>query len=78
MLLNPELAANNNAGGGSGTGPAAVDPVMQLLFHLGLVQGNPGDYVHDQRVLDDVITRLMEQTQPYIFPFPNKAKIPPK
>jgi len=31
--------------------------------------GNPGDYVHGQRGLDAIISRLMEQEGKYVFLF---------
>lgn len=40
-----------------------VDPIAALLSSLGVLNGHPGDYVHDQRTLDDLLTQLMDQTR---------------
>jgi hypothetical protein len=53
--------------GGAGRG---THRMLRVLFGAGLLNaapmvGNPGDYVFSERGLDDVVTRLMDQEQPY-------------
>ena len=42
-----------------------LDPFLLLMQQIGLTVGNPGDYVHDQATLDEIITRLMDQASKY-------------
>jgi hypothetical protein len=47
----------------SGDQTRPADPLAALLASLGVLQGNPADYVNDQRSLDDLLSQLMDQAQ---------------
>jgi len=62
QLLNPAAHAAEAGATGAGT-ERQTDPLAALLASLGILNGNPGDYVNDQRTLDDLLSQLMDQTR---------------